>query len=112
MARAAPTEQLQFSAVAPLREGSAKSQPELTARQLKKQKEALMVFRQQLHDRLAKRRAASKESEPVPAPRYDEVFAQAAQWLDERYAEVQELKGEIRFPDDIWKDPWREPDDS
>jgi hypothetical protein len=108
MLRAAPRERLSFENLPPLPQKPSEEKPFTpTAKQLKKQKEALRALQEKI--RSIPRR--SSRTAPVPPPPYDEVFEEGVRWLDEEAA-VPELKGEVHFSDDFWKDPWREPDDS
>lgn len=110
MTRAAPRERLAFRS----EEGPAASQEDEhqpTAKQVKRQKEALRSLQERTKAMLKAK--LEKATAPTPAPPYDEVFVAGTQWLDEiAGGDPEPLKGEVQFPDDIWKGPWREPDDS
>lgn len=59
-------------------------------------------------ERLEERRRASKLLAPDPVPRYDEVFMNGQDWLDELAGEsVRADKGQIHFSDEVWKSPGR-----
>ena len=49
---------------------------------------------------------------PSPSPRYDDVFQQGTQWLDDLGGQpLNELKGELVVSPDVWKSRTRsEPD--
>ncbi len=108
MLRAAPNEPLDFSLT--LREPTVASEPapELSRRQEKKLESSLAAAREAFSARLAAVKSRTTSAQKSPPPRYDEVFAEGVKAMDEEAA-VEPLKGELSFPDDIWKSGWRDP---
>jgi hypothetical protein len=106
MTRAAPNETLRFEAVEPAAKREVVPTEERSVRAQKKLRQAVEALRNHVQERL--RAALSRrdqESAGLP-PRYDDVFVQGQKWLDEK-ANVDSLEGEVEFPPDIWRSPWR-----
>jgi len=108
MTRAAPNETLRFEAVEPAAKREVLQTEQRSVRAQKEQRQAVEALRKHVQERL--RAALSRrdqESGGLP-PRYDAVFVQGQKWLDEHEkANVDSLEGEVEFPPDIWKSPWR-----
>lgn len=107
MLRAAPGEPLDFSVVAEPREEPAPPQierPVLSRKAQKRRQAALEQMRERVHARLAERRAAERRILPEPAPRYDDVFAQGREWLDDLAGEhLGDGQLDVSFSEDIWR---------
>lgn len=109
MLRAAPNDSLDFSVAVRESTPSRESAPPAPSRrQEKKLDEALEAARNGFRQRMAMLKQAAPAPPKSPPPRYDEVFAQGSAWLDAE-GNVEPLQGEVRFPDDIWKSDWRNP---
>lgn len=109
MLRAAPGEDLDFYAVTvgagPYPDGVAEPQPEgasLSRKAEKRRSVAVEELRGRIRARL-RERLSQRRQPPVPAPRYDEVFAEGQRQLDEIAGNpVPDGELEGRFADDIW----------
>ena len=55
---------------------------DLAAKQRRQEKEVLSALRQKVRERLAER-GAPRQSAVSPQPRYDEVFTEGTEWLDD-----------------------------
>jgi hypothetical protein len=73
----------------------------------RERRRALRELRERVQARLADRLARHRRP-PSPPPRYDEVFLQGTQWLDQ-LAGPRPAEGEAEavFSDDVWKAPTR-----
>lgn len=80
----------------------------LSAKQAKRQKEALEAVRAKMKEAFASRQTSA----PSRPPRYDEVFRQGQEWLDQLAGSpIEAQSGELSFDDGVWKSPARtEPD--
>ncbi len=114
MLRSAPGEPLDFTtAVRPRAEQQAlayAAEPALayaapapTRRQEKKRAERLAAARERLRAAFEARQGARSYVEPVPAPRYDAVYNDGVEWLDQLAGEHVQPHGELKFDDSIWK---------
>lgn len=107
MLRAAPGERLDFAAAvrqpfepaAPSHEATAPP----TRRQEKKRAERMAAARERVRAAFETRKGARLYVEPVPAPRYDAVYDDGVEWLDDLAGEQIEARGELNFDDSIWK---------
>lgn len=81
----------------------------LTARQEKKRTERIGKAKQDIKAKLAARRAARELRKTVnQPPRYDEIYQQGLQWLDELTGSPEgEVHGEAHFDDTVWKSDTR-----
>ena len=110
MCHVAPGELIDFSlSVEPTKQTSSASAPKKkTARQRKKQKEALALLRKKNKARLdAKRikRELAPASKPIVC---DDVFQEGLKWLDSLAGvSIEETKLDATFPDSVWKSPTR-----
>ncbi len=97
MLRAAPGEPLDLTPTQP-EDAAASPRPEASAVKLSKTK--VKKLRAAVQERLTKRKTARSLIEPSPPPRYDEVFAAGAEWLDgPGHAPI---AGRLSFSDDVW----------
>ncbi len=107
MIRAAPGEPLDFTAAvrpspespAPVRDAAA--QP--TRRQEKKRAERMAAGAERVRAAFEARQRARSYVEPAPAPRYDAVYDDGVEWLDDLAGEQVKPRGELKFDDSIWK---------
>lgn len=103
MLYASPDEQLDFSVV---RESPAVYETPVehgvSRNQRKKRQQRLNEIRAGVQARLAA--AAQVSGTPVPAPRYDDVFAAGDEWLDSLAGEpITESGGTLEIGADVWK---------
>lgn len=108
MLRAAPNERLDFTLAIQQPTEPAAQSPALTRRQEKKHEAAVAASRLAFKERLTAVKARQRGPMESRPPRYDEVFEAGVRRLDAE-AEVEPLRGEVVFPDDIWKGDWRDP---
>lgn len=114
MLNAAPESQLDLALVAEPEVEFRASQPaqpaQLSAKQLKRRKEAIRSFRERLREK--RLRDASEPSHMVPAsppPRYDEEFERGLEWLDRLAGTTPGAIGGVAiFSDEIWSSRERE----
>lgn len=114
MLRAAPGEQLDFSAVVePERQTRARGESVPAAEPLsktaaKRRQAAREELRERFQRALAESATARREARSPRPPRYDEVFARGQDWLDSLAGEpLQPLEGELFVSEEIWKSSTR-----
>ncbi|HEY6004485.1 MAG TPA: hypothetical protein VIV57_16540 [Anaeromyxobacter sp.] len=109
MMRAAPGETLDFRTLVRPTEATepavpvASEQTTPTRRQEKKRAERMAAARERLRAAFEARRTERSYVQPVPPPRYDAVYDEGAEWLDELAGEHVRDRGELKFDDSIWK---------
>ncbi len=103
MLRAAPNEPLDLTPVES--DDADTGAPQAAASEARFSKTKVKKLRALVQDRLAGKRAARSLVQPDPPPRYDDVFAAGAAWLDGPEPEPQ--SGHLSFSDDIWHSPAR-----
>jgi hypothetical protein len=82
--------------------------PHATRAEARARKAALAELRARVRARLDQRRSERPPVSAHPMPRYDEVFAQGAAWLEENSRRpVEAVEGEIIVSDGVWKSETR-----
>jgi hypothetical protein len=74
--------------------------PEEPLPEVRLSKTRVKKMREEVQRRLARKREARRTVVPQPPPRYDEVFAEGAAWLDG--PEPEPRKGKLSFSDEVW----------
>jgi hypothetical protein len=97
MLRAAPGEMLDLTPEEP-RDTDRAHQADAPPVKLSKTK--VKKLREGVRERIARRRSARQLVEPDPPPRFDEVFAAGAAWLDG--PEPEPISGRLSFSNDVW----------
>jgi hypothetical protein len=107
MLRAAPGEPLRFDDLNTPEYADRVSEPQpdhqpLSRKAEKRRADAIAALRTRIQERLRERREG-RVAPPQPPPRYDEVFAEGQQQLDELAgAPIEDGSIEAHFTDDIW----------
>lgn len=110
MLHAAPGESLDFAAATEpeRRAEAAVEQPVLSRKAEKRQEAAFREMQERAKVKLAQKRAERAKAKAVAPPRYDDVFFEGQQWLEEvEGGTVEDIQGEVEFTDEVWKSPWR-----
>jgi hypothetical protein len=83
--------------------------PQLLSRKQEKKREgALRDLKERAQAKLTQLRAEREGGKGSRPPRYDDVFAEGQDWLNQLGGgDVSETQGEVEFDDAVWKSPWR-----
>ena len=77
--------------------------PPLSKKKEKIRKKQLELLKEKINKKL-KERLQERLVSPIPAPRYDEVFFNGQDWLDELAGpQIESSKGELSISDGVWK---------
>jgi hypothetical protein len=108
MLTGAPGEYLDFTPLIGSREPDAseapKEKPKLDKKDLEFRANQIKALKERIRDRLKEKRKVGKLVRPDPPPRYDKVFQEGLQWLEEIAGKpIEEKEGKAKFSDDVWK---------
>ena len=110
MLKAAPKERLDFTVAIPLDDqtlGPDNASRELSRKQEKKRQAAVSDLKTRVKALLAAKKSSSESPDAFVEPRYDEVFLNGQQWLNELANPVDSSKGTLTVDDSLWKSPSR-----
>lgn len=112
MLTAAPGDDLDFSCIqlpqVPNELGQKHISEPLSNKAQKRHKEQINTLKATVQCKIADRLRRKTEPQEFTSPRYDVVFENGAAWLDSIAGEpIKEDKGEVWFPPEIWKSPFR-----
>lgn len=116
MLNAAPGEYLDlastYSPQRPKEEPILQGGVELSKKAQKRRQEKILAIRQEAKNRLAEKRLKRSRHPVATPPRYDDVFFEGQEWIDSLAgAQIEPVKGEVRFTPDIWKSETRSESD-
>lgn len=108
MLKAAPHEKLVFEAAVPSAPSPPVAPVELSRKAEKKREARVATVKARFEEMMAKRVADRQARKLAPPPRYDDVYFEGVEWLDQLAGEpLPEGDGEVTFDDDVWASPSR-----
>lgn len=107
MLGAAPQDQLSFdfqSELAPETQKVETLQTDQSAKAKKRRKAKLQALRERVQKKLAEKPKTRKLVSPPTPPRYDEVFFEGQEWIDQLAGStIEPQSGQIVISDEVWK---------